>query len=240
MVNSKATPQVNAESYKNLLENTYYFNNGGFYKWDFTKNSWQSPPEGYNVYEYIDYMTGVRMKWNQEANEWQQIQAPIKPQDSSNLKKLQKEKEKEKQIENEKKPATWFEVNDDKNTNVYVSGLPLDITDEEFEEMMSKYGIITKDPLTYKLKAKLYRDNDEVKGDGRCCYLMPESVKLCLQLLDGSIYKDHVIKVEKAKFEQKGKYDPSRSIALENQLKKKKLNKNKEKKLLEKQRQKYN
>ena len=29
-----------------------------------------------------------------------------------------------------------------------------------------------KDPLTHKLKIKLYKENDEVKGDGRCCYLM--------------------------------------------------------------------
>ena len=65
-----------------------------------------------------------------------------------------------------------MELNEEKNTNVYVSNLPLDITDEEFEEMMSKYGIIMKDPLTHKLKLKLYKENDEAKGDGRCCYLM--------------------------------------------------------------------
>ncbi len=29
-----------------------------------------------------------------------------------------------------------------------------------------------KDPLTHKLKLKLYKENDEAKGDGRCCYLM--------------------------------------------------------------------
>ncbi len=37
---------------------------------------------------------------------------------------------------------------------------------------MSKYGIIMKDPVTHKLKIKLYKENDEIKGDGRCCYLM--------------------------------------------------------------------
>ena len=74
-----------------------------------------------------------------------------------------KEKEKEK---------GWFQIDDAKNTNVYVSGLPLDTTDDEFEKLMSKYGVIMKDPLTNKLKCKLYKENEEVKGDGRCGYLM--------------------------------------------------------------------
>lgn len=54
---------------------------------------------------------------------------------------------------------------------------------------------------------------------------------LCLQLLDSSVYKDHTIKVEKAKFEQKGTFDPNKQV-------KSKKSKAKEKKLLEKQRQK--
>jgi HIV Tat-specific factor 1 len=40
----------------------------------------------------------------------------------------------------------WFDLPDEKNCNVYVTGLPLDITDEEFEELMSKYGILSPDP----------------------------------------------------------------------------------------------
>jgi len=78
----------------------------------------------------------------------------------------------------------------------------------------------------------LYRDeNGEVKGDGRCCYLMPESVKLCLQLLDGSEYKGKKVEVEKAKFELKGDYDPTKNVKKPNR------NKAKEKKFLHEQRQ---
>lgn len=55
-------------------------------------------------------------------------------------------------------------------------------------------------------------------------------------MLDGSEYKGKRLKVEKAKFEQKGDYDPSKSVVSE--LKKKKVNRQKEKKLIEKQRQK--
>lgn len=67
----------------------------------------------------------------------------------------------------------WFEIPDEKNCNVYISGLPLDITDEEFEELMSKYGIISPDPNDPRnKKIRLYKDEQgNPKGDGRCRYL---------------------------------------------------------------------
>lgn len=114
----------------------------------------------------------------------------------------------------------WFEVDGNKNPNVYVSGLPLDTTDEEFIEMMSKYGIIMQDPDTGKPKIKLYRDSTgQLKGDGRCCFLKRESVDLAINLLDDSNYKGHVLHVEQAEFHLKGEYNPA--------LKKKKKNKKK-------------
>jgi len=114
----------------------------------------------------------------------------------------------------------WFEVEGNKNPNVYVSGLPLDTSEEEFIEMMSKYGIIMQDPDTNKPKIKLYRDqNGQLKGDGRCCYLKRESVDLAIKLLDESDYKGNTIHVEQAEFHLKGEYNPA--------LKKKKKNKKK-------------
>ena len=63
-------------------------------------------------------------------------------------------------------------MDESKNTNVYISGLPTDITDDEFKELMSKYGLIMFDPIKKGPKLKLYRDeNGEPKGDGRCCYI---------------------------------------------------------------------
>ena len=49
---------------------------------------------------------------------------------------------------------------------------------------------------------------------------------LALQILDGYYIRDHMISVEKAKFELKGQFDPK---------KKKKLNNRQKKKLREKQ-----
>ena len=66
----------------------------------------------------------------------------------------------------------WFQIEDKDNTNVYVSGLPTDITMEEFKEIMTKYGLVMHDPRTKQPKLKLYFDeNGQPKGDGRCCYI---------------------------------------------------------------------
>ena len=55
---------------------------------------------------------------------------------------------------------------------MYVSDLPLDITEDEFKELMNKCGLIMYDPRTKKPKLKLYLDeNGQPKGDGRCCYI---------------------------------------------------------------------
>lgn len=166
--------------YSNLKENKFYLFNGGFFKWNATENKWINAET--QVYEYIDYLTGVEFEWNAGENQWKSKNGANSQQSTSNTSptgttetttasgSAATSTKTEKKVE--KKENTWFEIDDDKNTNVYVSGLPLDITDEEFEKLMSKYGVVMKDPITHKLKCKLYRENDEVKGDGRCCYLM--------------------------------------------------------------------
>lgn len=66
----------------------------------------------------------------------------------------------------------WFDLPPEHNTKVYVSNLPTDITEEEYVEVMSKYGMIVKDPVTNKLKVKLYTEpNGQLKGDGLCHYI---------------------------------------------------------------------
>lgn len=66
----------------------------------------------------------------------------------------------------------WFQIEDEKNTSVYVSGLPEDITDEEFKDLMMKCGLVVYDPKSRGLKMKLYKNADnKPKGDGICCYI---------------------------------------------------------------------
>merc|ERR1712218_598104 len=120
----------------------------------------------------------------------------------------QVEAKKKKKTEAEKE-AAWFEEEESKSTKVYVSNLPTSITEESFVEFMSKCGMVEFDVRTKKPKVKLYRDReDQLKGDGLCSYIKPESVELALTILDGSDFEGKKISVQRAKFEMKGEYDP--------------------------------
>ncbi|OON19289.1 hypothetical protein X801_04845 [Opisthorchis viverrini] len=117
----------------------------------------------------------------------------------------------------------WYEMSDDKNTHVYVTGLPVDITEPDFFELMSKYGVIMNEPFTDRPRIKLYLDEEgKPKGDGRCCYVKVESVDLAMKLLEGMEYSPgHVLHVERAKFTPKGQFDPKKRRRLTLKEKKK-------------------
>ncbi|KFB50711.1 AGAP006266-PA-like protein [Anopheles sinensis] len=107
-------------------------------------------------------------------------------------------------------PPKWFELAPEHNTKVYVSNLPTDVTEEEFGELMSKCGMVMKDPKTHKLKLKLYRDSDgQLKGDGLCHYIKIESVDLALKILDNYDVRGRKIKVQRAEFQMRGEYNPT-------------------------------
>ncbi|XP_040907042.1 HIV Tat-specific factor 1 [Toxotes jaculatrix] len=138
-------------------------------------------------------------------------------------------KEPKQKGEKRKAEPGWFDIDDNKNTNVYVSGLPPDISTEEFVELMSKCGIVMRDPITEEYKVKLYKDKEgNLKGDGLCCYLKRESVGLAMRLIDESEVRGYKLHVEVARFELKGQYDATR---------KKKKSKDYKKRLQQQQRQ---
>ncbi|XP_063169391.1 17S U2 SnRNP complex component HTATSF1 [Candoia aspera] len=131
-------------------------------------------------------------------------QQPVEPKTSQPTDPKQKG-------EKRKPEAGWFHVEEQKNTNVYVTGLPPDITKDEFVDVMSKCGIIMRDPQTEEPKIKLYKDKEgNLKGDGLCCYLKRESVELALKLLDENEIRGYKLHVEVAQFQLKGEYDASK------------------------------
>lgn len=110
-----------------------------------------------------------------------------------------------------KNEPQWFEQSEEKNTKVYVSNLPLDLTEDEFVDLMQKCGLVERDPSSQKMKVKMYYDKEQgcFKGDALCTYIKIESVDLALKLLDGSLCKGQKIKVERAHFQLKGEYNPA-------------------------------
>uniref|UniRef100_A0AC35TJ18 HIV Tat-specific factor 1 n=1 Tax=Rhabditophanes sp. KR3021 TaxID=114890 RepID=A0AC35TJ18_9BILA len=115
---------------------------------------------------------------------------------------------KPKKTANGKRPKGWIEFDEEKNTTIYVSNIPLSLTDEDFLKLVQTYGIIQKDPISHNLKVKLYRNEDgSLKGDGVCRYIKRESLIMALQYLDGLKVEDNELKVEEAKYQIKGEYD---------------------------------
>lgn len=125
----------------------------------------------------------------------------VKPESSSETVKRKAEEEE----------PTWFEVDDEHNTQVYVSKLPLDMNEEEFVALMQKCGFVMKDLETNQYKIKMYKDKEgKFKGDALCGYIKRESVELALQILDEYNVRNNIISVERAKFTLKGSYDPTK------------------------------
>lgn len=119
----------------------------------------------------------------------------------------------EEKASSSKRKAEWFEIDEDRNTYVYVSGLPADTTEDDFVDLMKKYGLIAKKPQPGQpYNVKLYKNPDgSFKGDALCCFVRKESVELAITHLDGYHYTtNNVLQCERAKFELKGSYDPSK------------------------------
>jgi len=198
--------------------------------WDDTKYE-KDPETGATIYK--DPNDGVVYELDADKNAWfprldeefmaiyqlnygftkDGVAQPTKPEEPDPLKDLENAPEasaNKKGKKEEKKPPSWFEEDESKSCKVYVSNLPLEMTEEEFEALMSKCGMVEHDPVKKKPKVKLYMDgNNQPKGDGLCTYIKPESVQLALTILDGSLVEGKTISVQRAKFQLKGEYDPS-------------------------------
>lgn len=90
------------------------------------------------------------------------------------MKKAKRQKQKKKEL--------WYQPKI--NTNIYVQGLPPDITFEEMKEYFSKAGLIRINPETLQPAIKIYRNEDGTcKGDGLVSYKMAESVSIAKDIL---------------------------------------------------------
>ncbi|XP_038155357.1 HIV Tat-specific factor 1 [Cyprinodon tularosa] len=218
---------------------------GTVYDWDHEKKAWfPKITEDFIAAYQANY--GFTQEGNPDANNTAQSSSqPAAPEPNSKPPEKEKSvdpvlkpgpeqpetpvKEAKQKADKRKAEAGWFDIEEDKNTNVYVSGLPPDISSDEFVELMSKCGIVMRDPITEEYKVKLYKDKDgNLKGDGLCCYLKKESVALAVRLIDESEVRGYKLHVEAARFELKGQYDAS---------KKKKKSKDYRKKLHQQQKQ---
>ena len=81
-----------------------------------------------------------------------------------------------------------------KNTAVYVTGLPSDVTLDELEVHFSKVGIIMQDMINGGPRIKIYANEaEEPTGDCLVVYLREESVGLACEILDESLLRPGVV-----------------------------------------------
>ncbi|XP_019866513.2 HIV Tat-specific factor 1 [Aethina tumida] len=222
------------------------------YQWDKEKNEWvaaQNVVYGFedDTHVYTD-ADGVKYFWDKVKLAWfpkvdDDFMARYQmnygfTETSTNTEEKPKNDENKldqsKKVKGEKRKAsepTWFQVDDSQNTNVYVSNLPTDITEEDFINLMQKCGLVMRDPVSGVFKIKLYKEpgTEHLKGDALCTYIKIESVDLAINLLDGYDYNGRKIHVERAKFQMKGEYDPKKKPKMRKKKEKLKLKKQQEK-----------
>ena len=170
------------------------------YEFDKAKNAWVPKIDE-------DFMANYQLGYGFTA---EGVPEPTKPQEEEKEKEVEAESAPKKaKVKGKEEKAEWFDEDQTKSTKVYVSNLPSSISEEDFVEFMSKCGMVEFDVRTKKPKVKLYKDGEnQLKGDGLCSYIKPESVDLALTILDGSELEGKRISVQRAKFEMKGDYDP--------------------------------
>ncbi|XP_077141399.1 17S U2 SnRNP complex component HTATSF1 [Ranitomeya variabilis] len=184
---------------------------GTEYEWDLDKKAWFP-----KITE--DFLAMYQANYGYTASENENTEPSPAPKEVKEEQKPKKDPKPEPEqsdpkAKGEKRKADpgWFNVEDGRNTNVYVTGLPPDITNDEFIQIMSKCGIIMRDLQSEEYKIKLYKDKEgNLKGDGLCCYLKKESVQLALKLLDEYEIRGYKLHVENAKFQLKGEYDATK------------------------------
>lgn len=202
---------------------TYTDADGTKFFWDKDKHAWFPKITD-------DFMAQYQMNYGFADNPNPTLDVPSEEPKEEQKVELNEQFEEKKGVKRKPSTPTWFEMNDNQNTKVYVSNLPEDYTEEEFVDLMQKCGLVMRDAATGKMKIKLYRDSDgHLKGDALCTYIRIESVDLALKLLDGYDFKNKKIKVERAKFQMKGEYDPKLKPKMKKRKEKQKLKRMQEK-----------
>ncbi|XP_052899637.1 HIV Tat-specific factor 1 [Anopheles moucheti] len=224
----KEQPQTASGEYRTVDGvNTYTDKDGAVYFWDVERKGWFPKVDDdfmamYQLsYGFIDNTSGgsvvaaaatpkVPSGEGSATVKQLPVHQHVDSDDIDEQEEAQRAASKGKKRKAPPEPPKWFDMAPEHNTKVYVSNLPADISEEEFGEVMSKCGMVMKDPKTHKLKLKLYREADgTLKGDGLCHYIKIESVDLALKILDNYDVRGHKIKVQRAEFQMRGEYNPT-------------------------------
>ncbi|KAL8694345.1 MAG: hypothetical protein Q9218_000982 [Villophora microphyllina] len=89
-----------------------------------------------------------------------------------------------------KKAKATPEARERKNTAIYITNLPPDVSVQEVSDVFSRCGVIAEEIDRGKPRIKLYTDDDgNFKGDALILYFRAESVDLAVQMLDDTDFR---------------------------------------------------
>eukprot|EP01134_Creolimax_fragrantissima_P001212 CFRG1212T1 len=185
-----------------LPENIYIDEDGVKYEWDYVKQAWLPQVDDDLIAQFQ----------NNYASVAPESKSAIPQTDTKKRSIDEVEAEQHTEVDTKAKTdldisldSKYLETPKDKNPNVYITGLPLDVTREEMAEFMKKCGIIKVDDAG-EPRIKIYTDkHGNPKGDGLCTYLKVESVDLAMDMLQGAHLRVGVpLVMQRAKFELKG------------------------------------
>ncbi|KAK6025843.1 hypothetical protein OSTOST_08246 [Ostertagia ostertagi] len=145
-------------------------------------------------------VNGVKMKWNPTKQEWERVEETIDEDFIASYQANYGVPYDYSKLDEERKAAEAERAKSNKSAER-----------REKKARDAAEAQVQPDARTNKPKLKLYVDEQgQLKGDGRCCYIKKESVDLALSILDGYVLKGKEVHVEKARFELKGEFDPSK------------------------------
>ncbi|SLM41302.1 nuclear mrna splicing factor-associated [Lasallia pustulata] len=115
---------------------------------------------------------------------------PAQPQKKRKQVYVNGEDETGGRINPSKKSKSTAEPRERKNTAVYVTSLPTDVTVDEVSRVFSRCGVIAEEIDRGKPRIKLYTDDaGNFKGDALIVYFRAESVELAIQMLDDTDFR---------------------------------------------------
>eukprot|EP00299_Pterocystis_sp_00344_P019676 c9737_g1_i1.p2 GENE.c9737_g1_i1~~c9737_g1_i1.p2 ORF type:complete len:494 (-),score=189.89 c9737_g1_i1:1779-3260(-) len=110
----------------------------------------------------------------------EKLLSPEEQAKAEEKKRQKQEKRLRKKLQKQGKVWTNYK----KNTNLFVEGLPSDVTEKELIEVFGQFGVI-KEADDKKPKVKVYRTPEGfVKGEGLISYMFEESVENAIKVLD--------------------------------------------------------
>ncbi|KAH9814378.1 hypothetical protein DFH28DRAFT_1127412 [Melampsora americana] len=206
---SSLDPRIHFDKTNNRWE--FEADDGKEYEWIESKQSWvplideslwSAQQAAYNLHGHQDDQINSNLGTDLTKDKEQiKLERKLKRQQATAERKAKQKRGLDSELGQAKKDEPV------RNTAIYITRLPLDVTIDELHETFSKAGLVLVDEEN-RPKIKLYEDEStgRFNGSALIVYLKVESVELAIKLFDESslrIGESDLMKVSRAQFNEK-------------------------------------